>query len=77
MPIDLWEELYVPWLEAIYPRLRTGALLTADNILAPQSSRAATAQYVVAVKLKPGIETITVPIGSGIELSRFTKPVRR
>ena len=74
--IDLWKDLYVPCLEGIYPHLRTGALLAADNILAPESSRAGTAQYVSAVKLKLGIQTITVPIGSGIELSRFTRPTR-
>jgi len=72
--IDLWKDLYVACLERIYPRLATGALLAADNIFEPASVRASAALYVAAVKLKPGIETITVPIGSGVELSRFTKP---
>ena len=74
--IDLWKDLYVPVLEALYPRLRSGALLTADNVLAPASSAAVAALYVTAVKLKPGVESVTVPIGNGIELSRYTKPIR-
>lgn len=74
--IDLWKDLYVSCLEAIYPRLSDGALLAADNVISPASSAAAAALYVAAVKVKPGIQTVTVPIGNGIELSRFTKPAR-
>jgi predicted O-methyltransferase YrrM len=70
--IDLWKDMYVPCLERIYPRLAAGALLAADNILAPESSRAGTAKYVVAVRQLRGMQSVTVPIGSGIELSRFT-----
>jgi hypothetical protein len=74
--IDLCTDRYVPCLERTYRHLRTGALLVADNIPAPESARAGTAHYVSAVKLKLGIESITVPIGSGIQLSRFTRPTR-
>jgi hypothetical protein len=45
-------------------------------VRAPESSRVDTARYVAAVKLKLRIEMITVPIGGGIELSRFTRPTR-
>lgn len=75
--IDLWKDLYVPCLERIYPHLATGALLAADNILAPESSRAGTAKYVAAVRQLNEMQSVTVPIGSGIELSRFTAPVKR
>jgi predicted O-methyltransferase YrrM len=74
--IDLWKDLYVPVLEALYPRLRSGALLAADNIIEPPSSAVVAALYVTAVKLKPGVESVTVPIGNGIELSRYTQPMR-
>jgi predicted O-methyltransferase YrrM len=74
--IDLWKDLYVPVFERLYPRLRSGALLAADNVLAPAASAAVTALYVTTVKLKPGIESVTVPIGNGIELSRYAKPIR-
>jgi predicted O-methyltransferase YrrM len=70
--IDLWKDLYVPALEAIYPHLAHGALLAADNIIEPEMVRATAALYVAAVKRKPGMDSITVPIGNGIELSRFT-----
>jgi predicted O-methyltransferase YrrM len=71
--IDLWKDLYVPTLLALYPRLADGALVAADNILEPASTRAAAALYVAAVKRMPGMDTITVPIGNGIELSRLTR----
>jgi predicted O-methyltransferase YrrM len=74
--IDLWKDLYVPVLEALYPRLRSGALLAADNIVEPPSSAVVAALYVAAVKLKLGVESVTVPIGNGIELSRYTQPMR-
>ncbi|HTT03266.1 MAG TPA: class I SAM-dependent methyltransferase, partial [Steroidobacteraceae bacterium] len=70
--IDLWKPLYVATLEAVYPRLNAGALIAADNILLPQLYRVYSAQYQAAVKVKPGLETVTIPIGDGIELSRFS-----
>jgi predicted O-methyltransferase YrrM len=38
--IDLWTDLCVACLGETYPHLCTGALLAADNILAPDSARA-------------------------------------
>jgi predicted O-methyltransferase YrrM len=70
--IDLWKELYVPVLDALYPHLAPGALIAADNILLPEQYRELSAAYIEAVKAKPSLETVTVPIGHGIELTRYS-----
>jgi hypothetical protein len=45
--------------------------VAADNILFPEQYRALSADYVAAVKAAGGFETVTLPVGHGIELSRL------
>jgi len=70
--LDPWKELYVPCLELFYPRLNPAALIAADNMLLPEYSRPDAAKYIAAVRSLPGIESVTVPVGSGVELSRWS-----
>ena len=67
--LDLWKDLYVPCLEAVFPRLNEGAIIVADNILRPGGEDVA--RYVRAVRAKPGIRSVLLPIGSGLEVSRL------
>jgi predicted O-methyltransferase YrrM len=69
--IDLWKDLYIPCFDLVYPKLSDGAFLAADNILFPEFTRDDMAAYRRHVRTKPGIETVLLPVGSGIELSRF------
>jgi len=71
--IDLWKELYVPTFDRIYPRLADGALVAADNVCLPPLHAEAMKAYVMHVRGHAGIESVTVPVGSGIELSRFAR----
>ena len=48
-------------------RLAPGAVVVADNILSHAMGR-----YVEAVRSYPGVESVTLSIGKGLELSRFT-----
>ena len=66
--VDLWKDLYVPCLEAFYPRLNPGAIIVADNMLGPDP---AVKDYGRAVRAKPGITSVLLPVGSGLEVSRF------
>ena len=68
--VDLWKDLYVPCLEAFYPKLNPGAIIVADNMLRPANDEVK--QYARAVRALPGITSILLPVGSGIEISRFT-----
>lgn len=67
--VDLWKDLYVPCLEALYPKLRPGAILVADNMIHPRLDD--TAPYAKAVRAKPGLETVRLPVGSGLDISRY------
>jgi predicted O-methyltransferase YrrM len=66
--VDLWKDLYLPCLEAFYPRLNSGAIIVADNI---SPGRIDVARYVQAVQAKPGMTSIMLPVGQGLEISRF------
>ena len=67
--VDLWKDLYVPCLEAFYPKLNPGAILVADNMLRPGGE--SVRRYAEAVRAKPGMTSVLLPVGSGIEVSRF------
>jgi predicted O-methyltransferase YrrM len=70
--VDLWKDLYVPCLDLFYPKLAPGALIVADNMLFPPSNEAVAAEYRRAVRAKPNVASMLLPVGQGIELSRFT-----
>lgn len=71
-PIDLvlldgWKELYLPMLQLLEPKLRTGAVVLADNI---HSFRRALAPYVSYVQSgQRGFASITLPLADGFEYS--------
>ena len=67
--VDLWKDLYVPCLEAFYPKLNPGAIIVADNMLRPGDEEVK--RYGRAVRARPGITSVLLPVGSGIEISRF------
>ena len=67
--VDLWKDLYLPCLEAFYPKLNRGAIIVADNMLMPGNEDVKA--YGRAVRAKPGITSVLLPVGSGIEVSRF------
>jgi predicted O-methyltransferase YrrM len=68
--LDLWKDLYRPCFELFHAKLAPGALVAADNMLFPTETRAAAMKYQAFVRTKPDIESILLPIGSGVELSR-------
>jgi predicted O-methyltransferase YrrM len=67
--IDIWKDLYVRCFEAVRPKLAENGILAADNILRPVSARPEAEAYRAAVKADPAMQTVLLPIGSGIELS--------
>ncbi|HEV8016326.1 MAG TPA: class I SAM-dependent methyltransferase [Stellaceae bacterium] len=69
--LDLWKELYGACLDLFYPKLAPGAIIAADNMIQPVSSRRQAAEYRRAVRAKPQMQSLLLPVGQGIELSRF------
>jgi len=62
--IDCEKEDYERFLSLL--RLAPGAVVVADNILSHSLG-----QYVSAVRRYPGVESVTLAIGKGLEVSRF------
>jgi predicted O-methyltransferase YrrM len=67
--IDLWKDLYVACLELVYPKLALGAFVAADNMIYPEYVRADAAAYQRRIR-QLEFDSILLPLGSGIELSR-------
>jgi predicted O-methyltransferase YrrM len=67
--VDLWKDLYTPCLEAFYPKLNPGAIIVADNMIRPGGEDVQ--RYAAAIRAKPRIDSILVPVGSGLEISRL------
>jgi predicted O-methyltransferase YrrM len=67
--LDLWKDLYTPCLEAFYPKLNPGAIIVADNMIQPGGDDVL--RYAAAVRAKPGMESLRLPVGAGLEISRF------
>jgi predicted O-methyltransferase YrrM len=62
--IDCEKDDYVRFLGLL--KLSPGAVVVADNILSHDLR-----EYVEAVRAYPGVESVTLPIGKGLEVSRF------
>ncbi|MBB2202284.1 O-methyltransferase [Gluconacetobacter tumulisoli] len=67
--VDLWKDLYLPCLEAFYPRLNPGAIIVADNMIRPGTEDVK--RYARAIRALPGMSSVLLPVGTGIEVSRF------
>ena len=65
--LDGWKDLYLPMLELLLPKLAPGAIVVADNI---HTFRRALRPYVARMQNRDsGFESVTVPIGEGMEFS--------
>src|SRR6202795_2891709 len=64
--LDAEKKDYEQLFRAVRPKLEPGALVVADNVLSHQETLAAYAQ---ARKSDPTLESVTVPLDRGLELS--------
>jgi predicted O-methyltransferase YrrM len=71
--LDLWKELYIVCFDLIYPKLSPGALVVADNMLYPPRTRPEASLYREHVRIKPDIDSVLLPVGGGLEVSRFVR----
>jgi predicted O-methyltransferase YrrM len=72
--LDVWKDVYVECLNLFFPKLAPGATIVADNMLYPVQARADALAYRRAVRAKPGIASVLLPVGSGLEVSRLKGP---
>jgi predicted O-methyltransferase YrrM len=64
--LDAEKEDYEQLFQAARPKLEPGALVIADNVLSHSNALGA---YVQARKSDPTVESVTVPLDRGLELS--------
>jgi predicted O-methyltransferase YrrM len=69
--VDLWKHLYTPCLEAFHPKLAPGAIVVSDNMIEPAYERDVVMAYQRALRAKPKTTSVLVPVGSGLEISRY------
>ena len=69
--LDLWKDFYISCFDLFYPKLRPGALIAADNMIFPESARDHAEAYRKHIRTKPSIDSVLLPVGSGIELSLY------
>lgn len=73
--VDLWKDLYIECLDLFYPKLSPGAFIAADNMILPENYREDALKYRKHVRSKPKIDSVLIPVGSGVELSRYADPL--
>ena len=62
--IDCEKEDYIPFFDRL--QVAAGGVVVADNILSHNLTN-----YVAHVRSRPGVESITLPIGQGMEITRL------
>lgn len=67
--IDVWKNLYEPCLEAVYPKLNSGAIIVAAKMNWPHDDDAK--RYLTTVRAKPGLKSLSLAVGAGLEISRY------
>ncbi len=68
--LDLWKDLYIPCFDLMYPKLAPGAIVIADNMTHPPSTVREANAYREHVRRHKDIDSVLLPVGSGIEVSR-------
>lgn len=68
--LDLWKQYYIPCFDLFYPKLSPGALVVADNMTYPESTLEHAMNYRKHVRIKRDIQSVLLPVGSGLEVSR-------
>jgi predicted O-methyltransferase YrrM len=68
--IDCWKSLYIPCFKLLHPKLAPGGVIVADNMIYPVETQHEAKKYQAFVRDTSDLESLGLPIGSGVELSR-------
>jgi len=69
--LDLWKELYLPCFQEFKNKLNPDAFVLSDNMIHPAFHKEQTEAYKRALLSSGRFESVLLPIGSGIEVSRL------
>jgi len=69
--LDIWKELYVRALKAVHTKLNQEAFIVADNMIFPPNHKVEAKEYRTAVKDLNKFNSVLLPIGGGLEVSKL------
>jgi predicted O-methyltransferase YrrM len=69
--LDLWKDAYIPGIDALLGHLIPGATIVADNMLEPAFVRPGAERYRAYLRRLPDLESVLLPVGSGLAISRY------
>jgi len=67
--IDADKESYIEYFDLCLPLVRKGGIIGADNILFPERFNEMMADYLSHVRTNPSVQSVTVPIDNGEEVT--------
>jgi len=67
--IDADKERYIQYFDVVFPMVKPGGFIGADNILLPERFQKYTQAYVQHVRKNKKTKSVTIPIDNGEELS--------
>jgi len=67
--IDADKENIIEYFDLVLPMVRVGGIIAADNMLFPTRYRRTMKKYAQHVRNNPRVQSITVPIGMGEEIT--------
>jgi len=67
--IDADKESYIEYFDLCLPLVRKGGIIGADNILFPERFNEMMADYLSLVRSNPNVQSVTVPIDNGEEVT--------
>ena len=67
--IDADKESYIEYFDLCLPLVRKGGIIGADNILLPERFNEMMADYLSHVRSNPNVQSVTVPIDNGEEVT--------
>jgi len=67
--LDADKENNIEYFDLVLPLVRVGGIIATDNILYPEEFRLEMKKFTEYIKLKPNVQTITLDLGNGEEIS--------
>ena len=67
--LDADKENIIRYFDLVLPMVRIGGIIAADNMLYPDHFRPAMRKYARHVHTRPNVQSVTVPIGMGEEIT--------
>ena len=71
--LDADKENNIEYFDLVLPLVRVGGIIATDNILYPEEFRPEMKKFTEYIKSKPNIQTMTLDLGNGEEISIKTK----